>query len=385
MFKNFFLDFTYAKKVNHYLTSDDSLIPDSKVHVRKKIVILGANASGKTTFSKLLCAMNNFIIGRSVSQKGMNLYNAIYDTNKSANFEMEFAINRYAYRIYCEFNHNGIIREYLRKTKIYRSFNIAKIRQHLNESKNVLEYSNENIDPITNLDGFESKMLKNNDAATQNILKEFVNGEGFHYTFSHFADYMLSETKVNAPVEMLNKVLPVIDSSVDRVIELTSGDASVKTNSYLIIFKNGEHLTIPDGDLRRGQDRLSHGTYEGLAFLNFLQEIKHRKNDLIFLDEKLSHLHAELEVYLIMTAFYIKREAQTFFTSHNSSLLDLAIPSICFLFFGRDGEYNTATFASDKITKNDRSLRNYYENDFFNNIPDFSKLDDYFEETIYNV
>ena len=40
------------------------------------------------------------------------------------------------------------------------------------------------------------------------------------------------------------------------------------TNSYLITFKNNETLTVPDGDLRRCEKRLSHGTFEAIDFAN---------------------------------------------------------------------------------------------------------------------
>ena len=128
---------------------------------------------------------------------------------------------------------------------------------------------------------------------------------------------------------------------------------------------------------------MSHGTYEALTFLNVLQELKTRPDATLYIDEKLPHLHAELEAFLIMKALLIKRSAQVFFTSHNSELLDLNVPNNAFLLFKRCKEgFNKAMFVSQTLNKNDRSVRNYYENDYFGVLPDYSALDQYFEDIV---
>ena len=133
--------------------------------------------------------------------------------------------------------------------------------------------------------------------------------------------------------------------------KLNSIDKTLKNNTYVIVFNNGDQLTIPDGDLKNAnKSRLSHGTYEALTFLNILEEIKARKKDIIFVDEKLPHLHSELEAYLIKKAFLILRDSQMFFTSHNSELLDLNIPYNAFMLFKRTDEFNQAFFINNKFT-----------------------------------
>ena len=41
--------------------------------------------------------------------------------------------------------------------------------------------------------------------------------------------------------------------------------------------------------------------------------------------------------------------------------------------------YSIKNYNNDKFNKNDRSLKNYYENDYFGILPDYSDLDVYFE------
>ena len=67
MFKNFEVDFTYERKSNHYLSENDRLFAGSKIKVRKNLIVMGANVSGKTTFGKLLCLILNFIYGKDLS------------------------------------------------------------------------------------------------------------------------------------------------------------------------------------------------------------------------------------------------------------------------------------------------------------------------------
>ena len=93
MFHDFYLDFTYERKVNSAFPDNDSLFPESKIKVRKSMVLMGGNAAGKTTFGKLLCAVNNFILGREVTSKYLNLSEVIYDKDKEAREAYDDIIN----------------------------------------------------------------------------------------------------------------------------------------------------------------------------------------------------------------------------------------------------------------------------------------------------
>lgn len=385
MFKDFYIDFTYDRKINHFLSEHDAIFPESNINVRKKMLLLGGNASGKTTFGILLCAISNFIIGMPISNSRLNLYNAIFDKNKDSKFSVDFVCDHDAYRLECIFNSNGIKKEEWRKVKVYKSYNIKKLRQQLDSAKVISLFTNNDSEQISTLQQrvFVSNIMSRYNLANKK-LQALLSGIGFHYFFSNYSDQN-SDNKINTSVDMINNILPVIDNSVDKVVALQPDDKQLKTTSYLISFKNGEQLTIPDGDLSSvAQDRLSHGTYEVLSFLSILQEVKYRRTHTIYIDEKLPHLHAELEAYLVIKLLLINRDAQIFFTTHNSELLDLNVPSNTFLLFKRgDDGYNTAIFVNEKLNKNDRSIRNYYENDYFGVMPDYTSLDVYFEDACH--
>lgn len=379
MFRNFHIDFTYPRKTNYAVSNNDRLFPGSKINVRKKILILGGNASGKTTFGKLLCAITNYIIGREVNIHTLNLHETLYDKEKNGSFEIDFAINDMAYRVRSVFNSKGIIEETFKRVKIFKSYNIQTLKSKLDIAPYWLTYTNKDISTSAASAVLCSKVLKMPEH--ENIALMLTHNVGFHYFFSNFASYS-QDAVLSAPIKLLNDILPNIDNSIEKVAALSIKGDTRSTNSYVILFKNGDQLTVPDGNVLKADTfRLSHGTYEVLSFLNILEEIRARKNDIIFIDEQLAHLHAELEAYLIMKAFLMPHDSQLFFTSHNNELLDLNVPNHTFLLFKRNNDgFNSSLYVSESLTKNDRSVRNYYENDYFGVLPDYSMLDVYFED-----
>ena len=193
---------------------------------------------------------------------------------------------------------------------------------------------------------------------------------------------------------MISQILPTLDNSIKSVIPLipqipapeNAGALQVseskshydsEAKSYTILFKNGKSQTVPDGNLGnlRG-NRLSQGTTEAILYSSILSYLKHAKCSTIYIDECLSHMHSELEKYLIWLSILLKeKDSQLFFTTHNVEICDLQLPTNAFLFLKRNKEgLNEAFWANTKLIKNDRSFRNYYENDYFGVLPDYSSL-----------
>ena len=376
MFKNFEVDFTYERKSNHYLSENDRLFAGSKIKVRKNLIVMGANVSGKTTFGKLLCLILNFIYGKDLSDGPFNIPSARYDKSKDSSFEIEFVIDDMAYLLKAHFHNDNLHTEKIFRQKIYKSYNIQILRKKLTEGEVIETY-----DAVTNLLNIGCKSYA---FALSKKTEDLRKKIGFRFSFSeHQLKPSIHLDKTN--IKLLNDILPKIDNSVISVKRLTvegeNGD-SAKTNSYQITFKNKEVLTIPDGDLTRCDKRLSHGTFEAIDFLFTFDELSNRKGYFFYIDERLSHMHSELEAYLIYQAFSKKSfDSQVFFTTHNAELLDLNAPITSFLFFRRSEEgFNEVVYPSEVLRKNIRNLRMHYENDYFGVLPDYSVLDKFFEE-----
>ncbi len=376
MFKNFEVDFTYERKSNHYISENDRLFAGSKIKVRKNLIVMGANVSGKTTFGKLLCMILNFIYGKDLGDGSFSIPSARYDKFKDSSFEVEFVIEDTAYLLKACFRNDSLYTEEIFRQKIYKSYNIQTLRKKLAEGDTIEKY-----DSVKNLFDIGCKSYA---FASSKELRDLRKKIGFWFSFSELplnSSTYLGETNI----EFLNNVLPKIDNSVisvKRLIVEGEDGESVKTKSYQITFKNNEILTVPDGDLRRCGDRLSHGTFEAIDFLCLFNELNEKTTHLFYIDERLSHMHSELEAYLMYQAFSKKSsDSQIFFTTHNAELLELNAPITSFLFFRRSEEgFNEVIYPSEVLHKNIRNLRMHYENDYFGVLPDYSVLDKFLEE-----
>lgn len=379
MFKNFELDLTYNRKVNHPLSKDDELFEGSRIKVRKNLIVMGANAAGKTTFGKLLCLILNFIRGNNLDDQYFSLEKIQYEKSRDASFEIEFVVNSVAYLIKASFRDYNLQQEQVFSQKVYPTYSIKKLRNKL-RSNTPIETFDAN-DKQMNI-GFKSFAFS---VSKPSKFDESVKRLGFWF--------MLSEPISNATVyrsevdvDFLDKILPAIDNSVNSVKRLQVEGDNTPTNSYQISFKNNETLTVLNGDLKTCGYRLSHGTFESIDFVFSLSVLRKGLASIFYIDERLSHMHPELEIYLARQAFLQKpKDAQLFFTTHDTELFDLNAPNASYMIFRRNNEgFNEAIFVSDKLSKNDRNLRSYYENDYFEVIPDYSVLDELFENKVSN-
>lgn len=375
-FQNFELDLTYNKKFNHPLSQDDILFENSNIKVRKNLVIMGANASGKTTFGKLLCLIENYIHGRTLTQEQWHYDTIIYDKKKPAKITAEFICNQTAYLLYITFNQHGLSTEIIQSVQVHKSYYIKDLRKRLYNSS-----------PISNItipkDEYNSSIISPFFSNTSNEgVKAIRERTGFRFSFSEFASMTTYPGHTN--ISLLNKLLPKIDNTIKSVAMLKSQGEKIKNMSYSVIFKNDDHITVPDGDLSRCEKKLSHGTFEAIDYIQFLGELPKRPQNTFYIDEQLAHMHSELEAYFIRKSILLKPfNCQLFITTHNLSIFDLNIPHNDFLFFNRnDAGYTETIYPTSVLTKNDRSLRNYYENDYFGVLPDYTVMDKIFEEKL---
>ncbi len=381
MFRDFYLDFTMSRRSTHFLARNDAIFEGAKIYVRKKLIIMGANASGKTTFGRILCALQNYLTGKEIS-RFVSFLAKRYDQSKPGVLRTEFVIGKTAYWLECVFDGNGIKKESVKRVEIFPSYSTKDLRRRLTEAApiGIYERDENSVFKADNTSrNFVSVLLLKSENAK--LLQTFQKGIEFTYLFSDF-DSVKMTRQLRVSVEMLNKILPYIDNSVDRIVALKSEDPGIITHTYVIVFKNGDQMTIPDGNLSQvDRTRLSHGTYEALQFLDFITNVKNNPEMMAFADEQLAHLHVEMEAYLVMKALNAPREGQIFCTTHNPELLDLNIAPQMILLFRRNADgFNETLYVSDRLPKNDRRIKPYYDNDYFGVLPDYSVLDEFFEE-----
>ena len=113
MFKDFVVDFTYRRRSSHFISSNDTLFDGSHIYVRKNVIIMGGNASGKTTFGKLLCLISNYLFNGRIDGEYFSLDNIAYNKENSSKFVVEFVIDKTMYCLEVEFKQNVLIKEIL--------------------------------------------------------------------------------------------------------------------------------------------------------------------------------------------------------------------------------------------------------------------------------
>lgn len=157
LFQNLSLDFTYNRKLNYEIAQNDLLFPDSKIKVRKSIIIMGANATGKTTLGRLLCLIYNYLICRDEATAEI-ISHSINQPDKESIFSIEFAIEKVAYRLLATFDKDGLLKEELRTCLIQPSYNITTLREKLSNAVPMQYDRNESKEEILN--GFHSYLLR---------------------------------------------------------------------------------------------------------------------------------------------------------------------------------------------------------------------------------
>ena len=88
-FKNFHMNMSYPKKIVNSYIEEEFLENHSNFRYKKVNILMGANASGKTSFGKMLMNIFNFMDKKEMDR----ITEAICDTSKKATFSIDFITN----------------------------------------------------------------------------------------------------------------------------------------------------------------------------------------------------------------------------------------------------------------------------------------------------
>ncbi|WP_308577160.1 AAA family ATPase [uncultured Parvimonas sp.] len=387
MFKDFEVNFTFPRKVSNSILKDETLKYAPKIRYKKVNIIMGANASGKTTFGKLLCNFENFLCGGN----GNKLINRFYSDKKS-NFEIIFTVEDRLFEFILSTEpknaKNYLISEKIRFIKLNSSFNYRENINLLN-SKNFLEKErilnldtkevfvsgviNEEFEPNYNTEEDYSKFI-------YTLKNYFWDNASFYYSFDK--DLEEKEKVRNIldvdSIKTVEKYLKVIDDSIVEIRNAKSTgidntDEEVEEGFY-IKFKNGEKILINKNTSKSVRERLSRGTVEAIYLANFISKIENYKG-VIYLDEQMAYMHTKLSNSLILQIIYnLEENSQLFITTHNENSLDLNIPNHSYTFLARNNEGVFVVNPEKYIIKNDRKLKNYVQNDYFDIYPNLDGI-----------
>ena len=376
MFNDFNIDFTFPRKIKNTFVEHETLEYAPKIKYKKVNIIMGGNGSGKSTFGKLLLKLNQYVNGHSV-----NFQECIYDNNKKARLRTLFVSGEFAFELEVILDGTNIYRENLKTKKLCKTYNLQLLEERINN----LEGDEFIRDSDIYLEENELKSIllsKQNTDIGKTTTAQYIRDTS-SYCFDigklSISNRVIEEIK-NEDLKTMEKMLKVLDPSIINIKSGQSSDIhSKETNQekeFYIHFSNDSKVVVPSGDPQQIKEgRISQGTVEAIEMAYILARLDNYSSGAIYIDEKMSHMHTELERCMISKfVATIKGEAQLFITTHNENCLELNFPLHSFTFFVRDNEGIKTVNPEMYVMKNDRSLITYVQNNVFGTIPDYGEL-----------
>lgn len=355
MFKNFNLNMSYPKKIVGSFIENEFIKDRPNFRYKKVNILMGANATGKTSVGKMLMAIFNFIDKRRYT----SITDLICNTEQEAEFVIDFVAD---------------------EPVLYR------VQTHILPKK-AERYTAEDIEVIVksvvigSKDSYETCVAKLDKMVThskKNYMEELEVVHQLSWLFEYPFDDIDSSRNMYTSKKMKNyhiileKTLKTLDPAIIRVEK--SGEME---NTFLIRYKTNT-VVLQSGKILNS-DSLSSGTKEGIIMAGILASIIDGEYGFYYCDEKFSYIHSDVEkAILSVMVNKIKDNAQLFFTTHNTDILDLPLPKHSFTFLKKDKydekEPIKCISASALLKRNTDSLKHAVENDLFSVAPDIGGI-----------
>lgn len=349
-FDNFNMNLSYPKRLVNSEIENEFLKGFPNFRYKKVNIIMGANATGKTSFGKMLMHIFNFMDKKHYT----DLIDDICDKTKDAMFCIDFVAN-------------GEI--------LYR------VRTVITPAGNNNNYEVKNIDVtvksirIQKKDNYErcvQRLEESEQEKCDNYLEELEKVTGLSWSFAYPEDY--NDGKVFFAPEnedkfqyILKYILQALDPAIIGVDKLkeVKGAYAIRTQNKSAIIQNGEIPNI---------EWFSSGTKSGIAIAIMLSRILSGNCNFFYCDEKFSYIHTDIEKAILSVMIdSLEGDAQFFFTTHNTDILDMQLPKHSYTFMKKniyDGKSKIECInAGDIMKKNTDSLKAAVENDLFSTAP----------------
>lgn len=344
-FRNFSTDFSYPKKLVRSTLRNEHLAGNPNFRFKKVVIIMGGNATGKTTLGKALMAIFNFI-----AKKDANLLvSSVNDKGRPASFSLEYVSGNELFRVDAQIVLGNVLHM---ENSIQTSVRKRKIgaKDSFETCSGALAAQEEKREPH----------LSALDKAA---------GLSWRFTFpdSGAGSRIQNIEDADRLADILDSVMRTFDPSISHVLKSKELDGSY------IIKHGGHEIIIKDGRLLNG-DILSSGTMSGLGISFLLSAMIGHQDKFYYCDETRS-VQSDLEKNLLAIMISkLGEDEQLFFTTHNTSVLDMNLPKHSFLFLRKENGEISAISADSLLKRNTDNLRRAVENDLFSIAPDASLL-----------
>lgn len=345
-FHDFNINFSYPKKIVNSIIEQEHIEGRDRFRYKKAVILMGANATGKTSLGKALLRIFGFMADGNPTP----LYEMT--AGKSGYFSIDFV--------------NG-------------DYRLQRLSVHIisSASEVTIQYLTTDIDTMDSYEKCVTKLRDRTGEATKNAssLKKLIGDVRCRFAYPEI-EKSLKLTSANKAV--LLKTLRAVIGTLDPTLQDISLSKDLKDT--FIIRRDGTEIIIQDGKLLN-RDVLSSGTAEGIDVAMFLAAMAVKESSFYYCDEYFSYIQSDIEkrIFGIMLG-RIRNNEQLIFTTHNTDMLDLNLPKHSYVFLRKhleEGSYQvSAISAADVLKRNTDSLRCAVENDVFASLPQDSMLDE---------
>lgn len=345
-FGDFSINFTYPKKLVKSIIGDEHLEGRERFRYKKINVLMGTNASGKTSLGKALLDIFSFI------NSGNETFLLDMVTEEKGFFEIDFV-------------NSGFIMHRL-TGDIDKKAQTVDLRYYEAEIGELDSYER----CVTSLCDYTKQI-----SGGRMELKKRVGEIRFRFAYPEIASSMqTSGIKQSDLLRTMRAVIATLDPTLTDIRPVNEAEDT------FLIKRRGTEIFIQKGRLLN-REVLSSGTAEGIDVAVFLASMMSGGNTFYYCDEHFSYIQSEIEKAIFgLMMERIGRNEQFIFTTHNTDMLDLNLPKHSYTFLKRevtDGNcVVTAIPASSLLKKNTDSVRSAVDNDMFGTLPDLSALDE---------
>ena len=344
-FDDFHINFTYPKKIVGSIIEDEFLEGRQRFRYKKAVVLMGANATGKTSLGKALLH-----IIKSVKESNVAILRELTDSDSKAEFQIDF---------------------------VNEGYTLQRISGCIESENTDIRYFTAEI---AEMDSYEKAVEKLKDRTNEisgdfKKLKKLIGNLEYRFAYPEIEKTLkLANVNKQALLKTLRAVIGTLDPT------LTDVTAAKDLKDSFVIRRRNQEIIIQEGKLLNA-DVLSSGTAEGIDVAVFLASMLSERNCFYYCDEHFSYIHSEIEKRIFgLMLERLGRNEQLIFTTHNMDMLELNLPKHAFAFLKKeitDGKYQVSvSFASDYLKRNTDSVRSAMENDVFRSLPDDSLLDE---------
>lgn len=344
-FDDFEINFTYPRKLSVSVIGSEALEGRERFRYKKAVLLMGTNATGKTSLGKAL----------------LKIFSSIKEANEAILRDLDSGEHPSEFQV--DFVNEGYTLHRFAGTVEGENVSIRYFSARIGEMDSYEMVVGKLVDRTEQIDG------------SFKALKKAVGLLEFRFAYPEIeASLRVADVKKSALLKTLRAVIGTLDPT------LTDISIARDLKDSFVIRRREKEIIIQEGKLLN-RELLSSGTAEGIDVAVFLASMLSNKNCFYYCDEHFSYIQSDIEKRIFgLMVERLGNNEQLIFTTHNTDMLNLNLPKHTFAFMKKEvdeGEYKVSvTFASDYLKRNTDSVKCAMENDVFGSLPNDSLLDD---------